>query len=125
VLQIRSIEHSAANIRAELGLCASQLPSLGTLLKWTRRLPTGEDMQCEFCDRCGTRVFHVSESYRAKGIVSIKPGTIDDTRWIRPRAQIWLERAQSWLAFKPDAVTALLDASKVGVNLKLSSELPL
>jgi hypothetical protein len=77
----------------------------GTLLKWTRHLPTGEDMVCEFCDQCGTRVFHVSESYRAKGIVSIKPGTIDDTSWIQPRAQIWLERTQPWLAIEPGSVT--------------------
>lgn len=76
----------------------------GTLLKWTRRLPTGEDMICEFCDQCGTRVFHVSESYRASDIVSIKPGTLDDTSWIQPHAHIWLTRAQPWMAFKPQTI---------------------
>jgi hypothetical protein len=76
----------------------------GTLLKWTRRLPTSEDMICEFCDQCGTRVFHVSESYRASDIVSIKPGTLDDTSWIQPHAHIWLTRAQPWMAFKPQTI---------------------
>jgi hypothetical protein len=54
-------------------------------------------MVCEFCEKCGTRVYHTSESNRAAGIVSIKPGTLDDTSWLMPLAHIWTVRAQPWM----------------------------
>ena len=74
----------------------------GELRKWVRRLPSEEqDMVCEFCKLCGTRVFHTSDSNRAAGIVSIKPGTLDDTTWLEPLAHIWTARAQPWVTFKP------------------------
>lgn len=76
----------------------------GTLRVWMRRLPSGQDMTCEFCDHCGTRVFHTSESNRAAGILSIKPGTLDDTSWLQPPAHIWTARAQPWMRF-PEGAT--------------------
>ena len=88
-----------------LWIQASGLQRLsGTLRSWTRRLPAGEDMICEFCEECGTRVFHISEGYRAAGMLSIKPGTLDDTSWIQPYAHIWRTRAQPWMIFKPGTV---------------------
>jgi hypothetical protein len=75
----------------------------GELRTWVRRLPSEQDMVCEFCERCGTRVYHTSESNRAVGIVSIKPGTLDDTAWLEPFAHIWTTRAQPWVTFKPGA----------------------
>lgn len=53
----------------------------GTQRHWVRRLPSNQDMLCEFCEVCGTRVYHTSENNRLGGIVSIKPGTLDDTSW--------------------------------------------
>lgn len=69
----------------------------GTLRQWVRRLPSEQDLVCEFCDVCGTRVFHTSDSNRVAGIISVKPGTLDDTSWIQPKAHIWTVRAQPWM----------------------------
>lgn len=73
----------------------------GELRKWVRRLPSEQEMVCEFCARCGTRVFHTTDSNRAAGVVSIKPRTLDDTLWLEPLAHIWTARAQLWVTFKP------------------------
>lgn len=76
----------------------------GTLRTWTRRLAAGEDLCCEFCEACGTRVYHTSDGYRAAGLVSIKPGTLDDSSWVRPLAHTWRARAQPWVVFAPDGL---------------------
>jgi hypothetical protein len=87
-----------------LWLYESELRRLsGKLRTWVRRLPSNQDMLCEFCETCGTRVFHTSESNRAAGIISIKPGTLDDTSWLEPFTHIWTTRAQPWVRYKEGA----------------------
>jgi len=39
-------------------------------------------------------------------VVSIKPGTLDDTSWLRPSAFIWMRSAQGWVSV-PDDVKAI------------------
>jgi hypothetical protein len=39
-------------------------------------------------------------------VASIKPGTLDDTRWLRPELFIWMKSAQGWVPV-PDEVKAL------------------
>ena len=34
----------------------------------------------------------------------VKPGTLDDTRWLRPVGHIWTRSAQPWFPLPPDAV---------------------
>jgi hypothetical protein len=34
--------------------------------------------------------------------ISIKAGSLDDTRWLRPVAHIWLRSAQPWIAVDKD-----------------------
>ncbi len=66
----------------------------GRLVSWTRETPTGQRMHCEFCPRCGTRLFHRQEN--RPDMISIKPGTLDDTASLAPVAHIWLDSAQRW-----------------------------
>jgi hypothetical protein len=54
--------------------------------------------------KCGVRIFHVLAS--APDLVSIKPGTLDDTRWLRPELFIWMKSAQGWVPV-PDGVEAI------------------
>lgn len=54
-----------------------------------------------FCPQCGTRIYHKPEWRR--GAVSIKPGTLDNTSWLRPDMHIWTRSKQPWVTI-PEAV---------------------
>ncbi|NLR75786.1 GFA family protein [Leeia aquatica] len=71
----------------------------GELATWTRQTPSGRTMDCLFCPQCGSRLFHQLRDQPA--ILSIKPGTLDDTRWLRPGAHIWTDSAQCWFELDP------------------------
>lgn len=73
----------------------------GPLQVWVRRTPSGKLMRCSFCSTCGTRVFHQMSDTDA--ILSIKPGTLNDTSRLRPVGQIWSQSAQPWLDLKEQA----------------------
>jgi hypothetical protein len=77
-----------------LWLRYSAFEVLGELGNWVRDTPLGRPMRCQFCPQCGTRLFHWSST--DPGVVSIKPGTLDDTAWLVPRGHIWLESGQRW-----------------------------
>lgn len=73
----------------------------GKLASWTRATPTGKQLVCDHCSRCGTRLFH----QRADQLetMSIKPGTLDAPLDFEPVARIWTSSAQKWLHL-PSAV---------------------
>ena len=56
-----------------------------------------------FCPRCGTRIYHKPEWRR--GTVSVKPGTLDDTRALKPDMHIWTGSRQPWITI-PEGVEA-------------------
>jgi hypothetical protein len=53
------------------------------------------------CPRCGTRLW--SEPPHRPGLAVVRPGTLDDTTWIRPMAHLWTRSAQPWFVI-PDGV---------------------
>ncbi len=67
----------------------------GQLKIWDTRGEDGRLKRCAFCSECGSRIYHASE--REDEAISIKAGSLDDTRWLRPVAHIWLQSAQPWL----------------------------
>ncbi|MEM7562629.1 MAG: GFA family protein [Pseudomonadota bacterium] len=61
---------------------------------WDTHGDDGALKRCAFCENCGTRLFHAgADEIR----ISIKAGSLDDTRWLQPVAQIWRRSAQTWL----------------------------
>ena len=72
----------------------------GKLKTWTRHMPSGKDLECSFCASCGTRLFH--QVIGQSEILSIKPGTLNDTGWLKPAGHIWTKSAQSWVRLGPD-----------------------
>ena len=65
----------------------------------------GRDFRCYFCPDCGTRIYH--QWFTAEGdypFLSVKPGTLDDTSWVRPGCHVWTRHAQPWMTFGPDEV---------------------
>jgi hypothetical protein len=76
----------------------------GSTKQFTRIADSGGEVTGVFCPDCGVRIYHVLKS--APDVVSLKPGTLDDTRWLRPSSFIWMKSAQSWVPV-PDGVKAL------------------
>lgn len=93
------------------------------LQEWTRVTPSGKHMTARFCPVCGTRLFHQVAMVGAP--LSIKPGTLNDTRTLRPVAHIWTASKQPWVllddkvlqfAGNPPEISALVDAWHVAVG---------
>ncbi len=73
---------------------AFQLSS-GRLKTFTRTSDSGRPVVCAFCPECGTRIYH--ETRWLDGVLNIKPGTFDDTSFLRPTGQVWTAKKQGWL----------------------------
>jgi hypothetical protein len=69
----------------------------------TRVADSGNEVSGVFCPECGVRVYHALKS--APDVLSLKPGTLDDTSWLRPDLFIWMKSAQGWVPV-PDGVKA-------------------
>lgn len=67
----------------------------GTPREWRRRAPSGNMSSCFFCGECGARLFHNPD--RNPALTILKPGTLDDTRWLAPVGHIWTRSAQPWV----------------------------
>ena len=60
----------------------------------------GRNMNCYFCPKCGSRIHH--QWFDENGnlpFLNLKPGTLDDTSWVRPGSHLWMSSAQGWEAF--------------------------
>jgi len=67
---------------------------------WDTQGGDGSLKRCAFCPNCGTRLYHTDDK---GGEISIKAGSLDDTRWLQPIAHIWLRSSQPWLSFDHDS----------------------
>lgn len=57
----------------------------------------GTIVKKHLCDKCCTVLWLSSDEY--PGIVALKPGTFDDTKWFKPIAHLWTRSAQPWVVF--------------------------
>jgi len=76
----------------------------GIPMIWRRSSESGNAVDCAFCANCGTRIFHKPE--RSPGTVNIKPGTLDDTRWLDPGGHLWTDSAQRWVNLDDERIHA-------------------
>ena len=53
------------------------------------------------CSQCNTRLW--SEPENQPRLAVVRPGTLDDTTWLRPVAHVWTKSAQPWFQF-PEGV---------------------
>jgi hypothetical protein len=74
----------------------------GTPAQWRRVVAGDRVIWCFFCSDCGTRLFHNPE--RNPKATIVKPGTLDDTTWLKPVGHIWTRSAQPWVRIPPDMV---------------------
>ena len=74
----------------------------GAPAKWRRVVASERVIWCFFCSDCGARLFHNPE-HNPKATI-VKPGTLDDTTWLKPMGHIWTRSAQPWVRIPPDMV---------------------
>lgn len=67
----------------------------GTVKTWRRHHESGRLIDCVFCADCGTRLWHLPELRPTAAV--LKPGTLDDTSWLKPVAHIFTRSAQPWI----------------------------
>ncbi|WP_109355396.1 GFA family protein [Sphingorhabdus sp. EL138] len=75
--------------------------SSGQLQSFTRRAESGQVFTNSFCANCGTRIHHHASANPDH--LSLKPGTLDDTSWLKPTHHIFARSAQNWFIFPEDA----------------------
>ena len=73
---------------------------IGELKTYVSKSDAGRAKLGAFCPECGTRIYHKSE-WR-KGTVSVKPGTLDDTSWLKPQMHLWTCHKQPWVIIPDD-----------------------
>lgn len=75
----------------------------GKVKSHTRIADSGRPITGVFCPGCGVRLYNIP-SYD-EDVFLLKPGTLDDTSWIRPERMVWLRRKQPWVALPGDIET--------------------
>lgn len=73
----------------------------GELNSFKRQADSGQVFTNSFCPDCGTRIHH--HASKAPEHLSLKPGTLDDTSWLRPTHHVFARSAQPWFVFPEDA----------------------
>jgi hypothetical protein len=68
-----------------------------SIVEWTS--DAGNTRYGMFCGACGSRIANGQRP--AAGFLSLRAGTLDDTRWVEPVGDIWLRSAQPWVSI-PD-----------------------
>jgi hypothetical protein len=53
-----------------------------------------------FCPNCGARLF--GKAARSPDLISIMAGSLDDSSWFRPQADIYTASAQPWAYLNPE-----------------------
>ncbi len=87
----------------------------GSLKQWRRMADSGRELACFFCPECGSRVYHSSSL--GPDYWHLKPGTLDDTSWLAPVAQVWTNSAQPWLEL-PDLRSFVSQPPDIAAVLK-------
>ena len=76
----------------------------GRTKQFTRIADSGSEVTGVFCPECGVRIYHALPS--VPDILALKPGTLDETGWLRPSSFIWMRSAQGWVPV-PEGVEAI------------------
>ncbi len=81
---------------------ASFAITAGSPRHWQRPADSGGTVHCYFCGTCGVRLYHTGSG--GNTWLNVKPGTLDETRWLRPVGHLWADSAQGWVAFGDDTL---------------------
>lgn len=85
---------------------ADSLKVTGPTKSFTRIADSGNENTGIFCPTCGVRIYQIPK--HVENVLVLKPGTLDDTSWVRPSYFVWMKRSQGWVPV-PENVKALQD----------------
>jgi len=72
----------------------------GTLATFAGHGDSGKATYRRFCPECASAI--IDEAEVMPDIVMILAGTLDDTSWVNPTAEIFLDSAQPWVSLGGD-----------------------
>jgi hypothetical protein len=72
----------------------------GALKSWVRVAASGREIPQHICGDCGTRIYTAPPGPVPS--LTLRPGTLDDTSWLRPAAAFWKNSAQPHVIFDAD-----------------------
>lgn len=61
---------------------------------------SGKQYQSYFCDSCGNPIYGMPVDSR--GVMVLRPGSLDDTSQVRPQAHIWVQEKPPWIILPAD-----------------------
>ncbi len=81
-------------------VAASALEVSGEPQTYTSASPDGRWVSRAFCAACGSPLWSQDED--SEQVIAIKAGSLDDPSWFAPRIDLWVSRAQPWVAMDPE-----------------------
>ena len=72
----------------------------GPVSTYRRTSDNGQSIISHFCPVCGNPIY--GELERFSDIVTVRPGTLNDTNWFNPEKHIWTNSAQGWFQFSEE-----------------------
>ncbi len=61
---------------------------------------SGARKQVYYCIACGTMLY--GRNLGSPRVLWLRPGTLNDTSWIRPQAHVWTRSKQPWVVLSDD-----------------------
>ena len=75
----------------------------GPTRTYVRIADSGNRNEGVFCPECGCRIYQIPLHF--KDVLVLKPGTLDDTSWVRPAYFVWMRSCQGWVPIPKDVVS--------------------
>ncbi|MGJ8536377.1 MAG: GFA family protein [Parasphingopyxis sp.] len=93
--------HSGSAFAMQMPVFASKFSVEGEMLKADSDLPSGQTSTIHACANCLVRVYAAVSN--RPGLITVRAGTLDDSRHLSPVAHIWIRSKQEWVALPEDS----------------------
>ncbi|MCP5367026.1 MAG: GFA family protein [Hyphomicrobiales bacterium] len=82
-----------------VGVPGDALTVEGTMKVFVDDADSGGKVRRNFCPDCGSPIYSDTDGF--PGVLFLKAGTLDDTSWLKPTAQVWTRSKQPWIDLGP------------------------